>query len=165
VNASPMPQCSTCRIVLSQEWIERIPEANSNELDMLDTAARQARRAFKKGRDTTHGASIPSPGHPVCTPCALHPLLHACQEPPEAQQEFLAGARLRVSFRPPSSVWSRVLGEACLNKARRLLRSRRALCDCRSCQIRFSRALDTIEVHVPASSRNLLEIPLWLRNR
>ena len=40
-----------------------------------------------------------------------------------------------------------------------------ALCDCRSCQISFSRALDKIDVHIPGTSHNLLEIPLWLRNR
>ena len=84
--------CSTCRVVFLEPWRATLPEPSDDELDMLDSAAREHAR---------HGGD---------------------------EHEFLDGSRL-------------------------------------SCQISLTESLDGLRVCLVGVGPNMLEVPLWLRNR
>jgi ferredoxin len=84
--------CSTCRVFIGEKWIDLMPPAQDDELDMLDSAVVQDAKAM--------GSEV----------------------------EEVPGARL-------------------------------------ACQIEITGEMDGIEVVLPESMHNMLEIPLWLRNR
>ena len=84
--------CSTCRVVIVEPWRAQVPEPSDEELDMLDSAAREHAR---------HGGN---------------------------EHEFLDGSRL-------------------------------------SCQISLTQSLDGLRVCLVGVGPNMLEVPLWLRNR